>query len=66
MERFSVEWRGLITRDVGWTDIEAHDIADARRIFMKRYGTMRAIIGIKTIRISCDDAPSLTKKTPLS
>lgn len=43
---WSIEWRGTITRDVGWNTIVAPTLEEARETFLRRYGNTRAIVGI--------------------
>lgn len=46
---YSVEWHSLISRDVGWTTIEASSIEEARNMFQKDHGDIKAIRGISLI-----------------
>lgn len=46
---YSVEWHSLISRDAGWTTIEASSIEEARNMFQKDHGDTKAIRGISLI-----------------
>lgn len=47
MKTFCIEWRGRITRDVGWDYIEADSIEQARENWLSQHGTDRVIHGIR-------------------
>lgn len=46
---YSVEWRGTITRDVGWKVVTAADEKAAREKFIKEYGGFREVVAISLI-----------------
>lgn len=43
MKRYSIRWAGIITRDVGWTEIEARSSDEAREKFLTDHGATRRV-----------------------
>jgi hypothetical protein len=35
MKRYSIEWSGIITRDIGWDEVEANSPDEARDKYLK-------------------------------
>lgn len=48
-DMYSIEWRSLVTDDVGWMTIEASTIDEAKSKFQKLYGAIRVIQAIALI-----------------
>jgi hypothetical protein len=46
MNRYAIQWRGTVTRDVGVEEIDASCEEVARVIFRQSYGDLRVIVAI--------------------
>lgn len=61
---YQIEWRGKITRDLGWTTLLACSAADAKSQFQSHY-PMREIIAVKQIQLMPDRSePTQPQETP--
>jgi hypothetical protein len=38
LKRYSIEWSGIITRNIGWDEVEANSPDEAREKFLKDHG----------------------------
>lgn len=43
MRTWSVEWSGIITRDIGWDDVRASSMEDAKKTFLLEHGQYRRV-----------------------
>lgn len=48
-KKFSVEWSGKITRDIGWDQIEAETLAAAQKKWNNAHGGIRRMLSISEI-----------------
>lgn len=46
MKLYSIEWAGIITRDIGWAEVEAKSPDEAREAYMKEHGQYRRVRGV--------------------
>ena len=49
MKRYSIEWSGTITSDIGWVEVEAESIEQAKDGFAHAHGTDRRIRSVVEI-----------------
>lgn len=40
---FKVEWVGIFTRDIGWAEVAAGSVEEAREIYESDHGTTRKV-----------------------
>lgn len=48
-QMYSIEWRSLVTDDVGWMTIEARTVEEAKSKFQQWYGSVRVIEAIALV-----------------
>jgi len=54
LKTYSVEWSGIITRDVGWAEIKANSPDEAREKFLREHGQYRRVRGVIEISLGRD------------
>jgi hypothetical protein len=60
MKRYSIEWSGIITRDMGWDEVEANSPDEAREKYLKDHGQFRRVRGV----IEINDDPKMAASNP--
>ena len=51
MKEFNIEWKGVITRDIGWENIKADSLEEAKSKFLLKYGQYHKIISVYEIKL---------------
>lgn len=49
MKRFSIEWSGIITRDIGWAEVEAPTWEKAKENYLREHGQYRRVRSVLEI-----------------
>ena len=43
MKSYSIEWSGIITRDIGWAEVQANSPDEASEKYLKEHGQFRRV-----------------------
>lgn len=54
MKTYSIEWGGIVTRDIGWTEVRANSVDEAREKYLREHGQWRRVRAISEVK---PDAP---------
>lgn len=54
MKRYSIEWSGTITRDIGWAEVEAETVDAARDMYLREH-PMRRVRAVSEISSGSSD-----------
>ena len=49
MKRYSIEWAGTITRDIGWIEVEANSPQESCEKFLAEHGRTKMVRAISEI-----------------
>lgn len=43
VKSYSIEWSGIITRDIGWAEVQANSPDEASEKYLKEHGQFRRV-----------------------
>lgn len=49
LKLYTIEWHGTITRDIGWQEVRAFSMEEAREKFLREHGQYRRVVGIMKV-----------------